>query len=214
MIYSCTGKRFEQLLKQRLTSITTDTKLLANNIGTKSLYTTEKECRVRGLDMTPDMLLNEPIAIILTDSDNIVHSEQYTAKNYIDRSSNGIRILNWIESKALFGSPEQLRTAMQRQLFPYWNRHGPGAVIYWFGYVLDNYEQSFETGISTTEPNMDGVSTQRVNLYSNIDSTESTTFSFWSKYCLLMDGFPAHDRIVLHNHRSAKKKSSIITITL
>lgn len=185
-------------------SITTDTKLLANNSDTKSLYTTEKECRVRGLDMTPDMLLNEPIAIFLADDDKIAYNEQYTATNYIGGSSNGIRVLNWIESKALFGGPDQLRTAMQRQLFPYWNRHGPGAVIYWFGHVLDNIEPGFQTGISATKPIINSESIQSVNLYPKLDST---TFSFWSKYCLLMDGFPAPDRIVLHNHRSTKKKS-------
>jgi len=187
-----------------MTSVTTDTKLLAKNSDTKSLYTTEKECRVRGLDMTPDMLLNEPIAIIFGDDDNIEHSEQYTATNYIGGSSNGIRVLNWIESKAFFGGPDQLRTAMQHQLFPYWNRHGPGAVIYWFGHILDNNESDFQTGISATKPIIDRESTQSVNLYPKLDST---MFSFWSKYCLLMDGFPAPNRIVLHNHRSTKKKS-------
>lgn len=199
-----------------MTQITIDNKLQKNKLDKNSLYTTEKQCRLRGLDMTPDMVLNEPIAITLSDDNDIQDDQEYIAKNYIVGDNKEVRVLNWIESKAMFGGPDQLRTAMQRQLFPYWNRYGPGAVIYWFGHILEDNENYYgvhtDTGVSTNKLAIDSVT---ANIPIKSDLTESSAFNFWSKYCLLMDGFPSANKIIMHNYRNnsrqnlSKKKMSI-----
>jgi len=199
LFYSSDGKRFEQILKQNMTVLTNS---LTNE--PEKNYITEKNCRLRGLDMTPDVLLHEPVAILLFDIDNIKYSQKYTATNYVGGSENEIRVLNWIESKAMFGGPDQLCKATQGQFFPYWNRYGPGAVIYWFGHILEdnNKEHGVHAGVSINKSAND-TSPSKVN------SSESFAFNFWSKYCLLMDGFPSYHTIVMHKrHNGLKKKSS------
>ncbi|XP_041969097.1 CDAN1-interacting nuclease 1 [Aricia agestis] len=73
-------------------------------------FSDEKLLRMRGYDKTPDFKLDVPIAI------------------------DGF-IVNWIESKALFGDEENHMGYLKEQLICYWNRFGPGLVIYWFGYL-------------------------------------------------------------------------------
>lgn len=200
-----------------MTCITTDAKSQKN----KLLYITEKECRLRGLDMTPDMVLNEPIAILLSEDENINYNDEYIATNYVGGSDDTIRVLNWIESKAMFGGPDQLRTVMQRQLFPYWNRYGPGAVIFWFGHILEDNEKdrSVHVGVSTNKSTVDSISSTNTNISTKDDLSVTSLFNFWSKYCLLMDGFPSPGKIIMHNHRNynrqnclKKKKLGSITI--
>ncbi|GFO27912.1 hypothetical protein PoB_005441700 [Plakobranchus ocellatus] len=72
----------------------------------------EKQMRLEGYDKTPDVLLKVPIMI-------------------------NNRIVNWIESKASFGDPINHQQYMIDQFMPYKNRFGPGAVIYWFGFVKE-----------------------------------------------------------------------------
>lgn len=78
----------------------------------------EHHLRLRGYDKTPDIKLQVPIAV------------------------NGF-VINWIESKALFGNDEVHKKYIKEQFFSYWNRFGPGLVIYWFGF-LDTLNQSNE----------------------------------------------------------------------
>jgi len=217
-IKRCMGQQFEQLLKQYISSITADTKSEFNKLEQTSLYITEDECRIRGLDRTPDMLLNEPIAISLTDDDDGNDDDVYTATNYVGGNGSNTRVLNWIESKAMFGGPDQLRTTMQRQLFPYWNRHGPGAVIYWFGHILEDYEKDQDGNNVVLTKQSTKINGSDANTTSKDNSAELSAFNFWSKYCLLMDGFPAPSRIVMHNHKKnsnniTKKNSTLITMS-
>lgn len=72
----------------------------------------ENYFRKVGCDKTPDVKLVVPFSV-------------------------GPNIVNWVESKALFGDHESHATYMKNQLYSYWNRFGPGMVIYWFGFVDD-----------------------------------------------------------------------------
>ncbi|XP_058808547.1 CDAN1-interacting nuclease 1 isoform X2 [Phymastichus coffea] len=82
-------------------------------------FLNEELLRTKGYDKTPDCKLEIPIAI------------------------NDF-VINWIESKAQFGTPETHKSYVKGQFLSYWNRFGPGLVIYWFGYV-DNIVQSKES---------------------------------------------------------------------
>ena len=74
-------------------------------------YETEKDLRAK-YDKTPDILLHKPIEM------------------------NGTRKY-WIESKATLGDPYEVRRHIKKQLQPYSDLFGDGAVVYWFGYVDD-----------------------------------------------------------------------------
>ncbi|RUS77675.1 hypothetical protein EGW08_014572 [Elysia chlorotica] len=81
----------------------------------------EEQMRLEGYDKTPDIRLKVPIMIKK-------------------------RVVNWIESKASFGDPINHQQYMIDQFMPYKNRFGPGAVIYWFGFVKELSETD-ESGI-------------------------------------------------------------------
>lgn len=81
-------------------------------------FKTENQLRAKGYDKTPDVKLETPVAI------------------------DGF-IINWIESKATFGDNYLHKQYTKEQYLSYWNRFGPGLVIYWLGFV--------ETLIESTE---------------------------------------------------------------
>jgi len=72
-------------------------------------YRTEADLRATH-KKTPDCLLDKPIQI------------------------EGQKVY-WIESKASFGDEIELRKNVRRQLQPYTDLFGTGAVVYWFGFV-------------------------------------------------------------------------------
>lgn len=88
-------------------------------------YETEKELRAK-YDKTPDILLHKPIEM------------------------NGSRKY-WIESKATVGDPYEIRRHIKKQLQPYSDLFGDGAVVYWFGHVEDQ-KYDLPEGVDIVSP--------------------------------------------------------------
>jgi hypothetical protein len=88
-------------------------------------YETEKDLRAK-YDKTPDILVHKPIEM------------------------NGSRKY-WIESKATFGDPHEIRRHIKKQLQPYSDLFGDGAVVYWFGYV-DDQRYDLPEGVDIVSP--------------------------------------------------------------
>uniref|UniRef100_A0A3Q3D218 CDAN1-interacting nuclease 1 n=1 Tax=Hippocampus comes TaxID=109280 RepID=A0A3Q3D218_HIPCM len=85
--------------------------LLCDKLREKNLsFLDENQLRAKGYDKTPDIILEVPVAV----EGHIVH---------------------WIESKASFGDDHSHRTYLNEQFWSYWNRFGPGLVIYWYGFI-------------------------------------------------------------------------------
>ncbi|XP_038206968.1 CDAN1-interacting nuclease 1 [Zerene cesonia] len=105
-------------------------------------FSDENILRTRGYDKTPDFKLDIPIAV------------------------DGF-IVNWIESKALFGDEENHMGYLKEQLICYWNRFGPGLVIYWFGY-LETLEDMPEVNnmfiLRTKFPNKESITQYKFDL--------------------------------------------------
>ena len=72
--------------------------------------------RSQGYPKTPDFALVIPIGF---------YNEKH--KKY--------HVINWIESKGMFGSEFHHKKFLNEQYWSYHNRFGPGLVIYWGGYV-------------------------------------------------------------------------------
>ncbi|KAK2891923.1 hypothetical protein Q8A73_017588 [Channa argus] len=85
--------------------------LLRDKLRERNLsFLDENQLRAMGYDKTPDIILEVPVAV----EGHIVH---------------------WIESKASFGDDHSHRTYLNEQFWSYWNRFGPGLVIYWYGFI-------------------------------------------------------------------------------
>lgn len=56
----------------------------------------------------------------------------------------------WIESKATFGDPIEIKKHLRKQLRPYVHLFGEGLVVYWFGFVED-LRMSIPKGVSVCD---------------------------------------------------------------
>ncbi|KAK1932063.1 Uncharacterized protein P3T76_012563 [Phytophthora citrophthora] len=91
--------------------------LLLETLRNRQLvFESEDMLREKGLSKTPDVRLLLPIGVK-------------------DPNSGQIHVVNWIDSKAMFGDRDTHETENASQLQGYVNRYGPGMVIYWFGHV-------------------------------------------------------------------------------
>lgn len=89
-------------------------------------FETEKDSIALGRAKTPDFLLKKQIKI------------------------KG-RKINWVESKSSFGDVPEIRKNYRNQLKPYLDLYGPGAVVYWYGYVK---EHGFEDVLVLTKEDL------------------------------------------------------------
>ncbi|KAK9833398.1 hypothetical protein WJX81_001760 [Elliptochloris bilobata] len=85
--------------------------LLCETLRARSIaFWPEQQLRAEGFFKTPDVKLQVPL---------LVHGH----------------VVNWIDSKATFGSARLHMQQSAEQYEKYVNRFGPGAVVYWFGYA-------------------------------------------------------------------------------
>lgn len=74
----------------------------------------EDTLRARGLPKTPDVRLLVPLGLV--DADGKQH------------------LVNWIDSKAMYGTRETYLTEVLPQVTRYVNRFGPGCIVFWYGF--------------------------------------------------------------------------------
>lgn len=96
---------------QRAHGVAAEEELLKWVKGQNVPFLTENDSkRIKFHRRTPDFLLRKPIKV------------------------SGM-VVNWVESKASFGSPEEMKRDYRRQLSDYVKYFGPGMVVYWYGFV-------------------------------------------------------------------------------
>eukprot|EP00635_Sarcinochrysidales_sp_CCMP3193_P009538 CAMPEP_0118897208 /NCGR_PEP_ID=MMETSP1166-20130328/4698_1 /TAXON_ID=1104430 /ORGANISM="Chrysoreinhardia sp, Strain CCMP3193" /LENGTH=399 /DNA_ID=CAMNT_0006836273 /DNA_START=8 /DNA_END=1207 /DNA_ORIENTATION=+ len=102
-------------------------------------YQREDDLRRRGFAKTPDVLLDVPLAYVFKDDDDDdkgdLGDHHHPKDDDDDDDDDDVRVINWIDSKAMFGLPSTYRDDHRQQLLGYVNRLGPGAVVYWFGFA-------------------------------------------------------------------------------
>jgi len=77
-------------------------------------YSSESSLRELGAAKTPDVLLNVPIGIVHPVTGEAV-------------------LVNWLDSKGLFGDSTTHMASVMPQAQAYANRYGPGIIVYWLG---------------------------------------------------------------------------------
>ncbi|KAF4320389.1 hypothetical protein BBO99_00004309 [Phytophthora kernoviae] len=123
--------------------------LLLETLRNRQLvFESEDMLREKGLSKTPDVRLLLPIGVQ-------------------DPKNSQLHVVNWIDSKAMFGDRHIHETENANQLQGYVNRYGPGMVIYWFGHVAQLSSDS-DIFITDTFP-------QEISLPGAFDPLASTT---------------------------------------
>ena len=93
-------------------------------------FQSEDEMRDEGRSKTPDIRLIVPIAVWGPSSQGAGLRDAGGPG-----SSRRQHIINWIDSKAMFGDPHTHLKENLAQLQGYVHRYGPGMVIYWYDFV-------------------------------------------------------------------------------
>ena len=83
-------------------------------------FLNEEELRVRGFDKTPDVKLEIPVGE--KNYHGCVKCTLLICSYYFFLSAIDGQVINWIESKALFGDEEAHLGYLKEQLYSYWNR--------------------------------------------------------------------------------------------
>lgn len=111
----------------------------------KVQYIPENQQRILGYDKTPDFLLSVPIVVHFADTDgsleNSISSLSLDNNNNTKTNSKDM-VICWIESKCMFGDRDTVAKHYQDQFEPYYQRYGPGIIIYFRGFV-DEVDLSF-----------------------------------------------------------------------
>ena len=82
----------------------------------------EEHLRMKGYDKTPDIKLEIPVGKWWINSENPYDHLHCNFIFLIILAVDG-QVINWIESKALFGDEEVHRGYLKDQLYSYWNRY-------------------------------------------------------------------------------------------
>ncbi len=77
-------------------------------------FSSESSLRELGAAKTPDVLLNVPIGVVHPVTGQAI-------------------LVNWVDSKALFGDATTHMASVMPQAQAYANRYGPGIIVYWLG---------------------------------------------------------------------------------
>jgi hypothetical protein len=124
------GKDYEQILEKELKQVTPFSRKSINFFKKDIAYIDEEAQRRMGQDVTPDFRLTVPIAV-------------------------NNKPVCWIDSKALFGDSKSHKSYLDTQLLSYWNRFGPGLVIYWAGYEENIEKLAPEVQVANCLPNFE-----------------------------------------------------------
>lgn len=86
------------------------------------------------------MLLSTPVAISVPTTAAAAAAAHDYAQTNDKKQEFKWKIINWIDSKALFGDVDTHQQSVVSQAESYLHRFGPGLIVYWFGHapVLNN----------------------------------------------------------------------------
>lgn len=71
-------------------------------------------------------------------------------------------LVNWIDSKAMFGDGTTHSENTIKQYSTYTNRFGPGAVVYWLGFIADLVSDSSDVLVTADFEPLDIIQIQRL----------------------------------------------------
>ena len=101
-------------------------------------FETEEQLRKRGTAKTPDVLLSCPVGLKVRKKKSPYPIEQSPSRipgSFEKEDEYEWKIVNWIDSKALFGDVDTHTNSVLPQVETYVHRFGPGLVLYWFGHA-------------------------------------------------------------------------------